>query len=188
MNSLPCGRLPCGRAHCHCLKQMKVMLHDILIRLVTYYTRRYALTSTNGLSSSSWELVKGILHDAMKSTEAKLREQGFKSRNPPGLPCLRSRVLVSAEGFTFYDEEGNGVVTQRHIPLRQIQQILEDDIGVCHTNFTTKHDMTREMGWALVKSLLRDVEEAITYRCMIHSSFTQLISPATHTWRGEYQV
>ena len=70
--------------------------------------------------------------------------------------------MVSAGGITFCDEDGNGVIVQRHVGVLRMKATLEDGISVLNKGFTRGHNMTREEGWAVVSALLKEAEERVT--------------------------
>ena len=71
-------------------------------------------------------------------------------------------MLVGAGAITFYVEEGGGALVQRHVGVMEARAALEDNISVLNKGFTRGHNMTREEGWTVVRTLLDEAEKAIT--------------------------
>ncbi|KAF8434232.1 hypothetical protein BGX38DRAFT_178004 [Terfezia claveryi] len=159
MTSLPYDEQYTDHTHSLCLYRLRGTFEGLLLGLVIYNSQSNGLTKL-----SSWEAVKGLLSEAMVTVEFNLRAQGFKSRDPPGLPVPRPATLVGAGGITFCDAEGNGVPVQRHVGVMGMRATLEDNISVLYKAFTRGHNMTREGGWTVVKALLGEAEEAIIER------------------------
>ncbi|RPB29676.1 hypothetical protein L211DRAFT_33523 [Terfezia boudieri ATCC MYA-4762] len=156
MTSLPYDEQYTDHTHSLCLYRLQRTFKEMLLTLVIYNYQSNGITKLN-----SWEVVKGLLPDAMVTVEFDLKAQGFKSHDPPDLPVPRPTTLVSAGGITFCDAEGNRVPVQRHVGVMGMKATLEDNISVLNKGFTRGHNMTREEGWTVVKALLGEAEAII---------------------------
>ena len=154
MTSLPYDEQYTDHTHSLCLYRLRGTFEEMFARLVTCNAHSYGLTKPE-----SWKVVKGLLHAAMNTVELNLKAEGFKSRDPPGLPVPRPKILVGVGGIILCDEEGNAVPVQRHVEAMSMRETLEDGINVLNKGFTRGHNMTREEGWIVVKALLKEAEE-----------------------------